>query len=173
MRTTLVMLIASLVVPVRSAAQSTIPWSTVDMGFASSSSSTTMLKSTVGQVLVGTMIGTSSIVETGFFADTLLRGTVVSVGEHQGIPAEFALHQNFPNPFNPGTTIRFALPRSTMVSLKVYDLLGQEILTLVDGEQRPGVYNVRFDASRISSGMYIYRICAGDFIAAKRLLLLK
>jgi hypothetical protein len=173
MTTKQLILIASLLVPVSCLAQSTIPWSVIDMGFGVSSSNATTVTSLVGQAFIGTISGSSSVIETGFLTDTLLRGSVVSVAEPQSVPIEFRLHQNYPNPFNPITTIRFEVPKTTMVTLKVYDLLGQEVLSLIDGEKSAGVHAVRFDASGLSSGMYICRIRAGDFVEAKRLLLLK
>jgi hypothetical protein len=175
MRTTItaIVVVASLHLPVKGPAQSTVPWSAIDMGFAVSSSPTTMLKSAVGQPFVGTLQGGGSIIETGFLADTLLRTVITSVADQGEIPKEYALQQNYPNPFNPSTTIRLELPHSSQVSLKVYNTLGQEVTTLVDEEKAAGVYDVRFDARNLASGMYVYRLKAGDFVAAKRLLLLR
>ena len=90
-----------------------------------------------------------------------------------GIPKEFALAQNYPNPFNPSTTIRFALPKRSSVKLKIYDLLGREVVTLVDEDLQPGEYQVEFDASSLASGVYIYRLEAEGFVQAKKLMLLK
>jgi hypothetical protein len=88
-------------------------------------------------------------------------------------PTEFALEQNYPNPFNPTTTIRFAIPQNEHVTLKVYDLLGREVATLVDEPRKAGSYDETIDASRLASSVYVYRITAGNFSASKRLLLLK
>ncbi|MFA5832753.1 MAG: T9SS type A sorting domain-containing protein [Bacteroidota bacterium] len=89
------------------------------------------------------------------------------------IANEFALEQNFPNPFNPATTLRYSIPVSGVVSLKVFNILGQEVATLVSEYQSSGVYSVKFDASKLSSGMYLYRITTGDFSQVKKMLLLK
>lgn len=89
------------------------------------------------------------------------------------IPSDFALIQNFPNPFNPVTNIRFDLPKDEFVSIKVYDLTGREIAVLVNGMKQAGRYIVGFDASHLASGIYFYTINAGEFKETKRMLLLK
>ena len=89
------------------------------------------------------------------------------------IPAKFELEQNYPNPFNPSTKIRFTVPQSGLVTLKVYNLLGQEVATLLNQEQTSGVYEVTFDAAQFSSGIYFYTLTAGDFVATKKMILLK
>ena len=101
-----------------------------------------------------------------------LAGSLTSVRE-RALPKDIALRQHYPNPFNPSTVIRFELPRESYVSLRVYNPLGQEIRTLVDGARSAGVYEVRFDAAGLPSGMYIYRMKAGEFIQTKRLMLLR
>jgi hypothetical protein len=88
-------------------------------------------------------------------------------------PESFVLGDNFPNPFNPSTMIRFDLPLQAFVSLKVYDNVGREVATLVDEEMRAGAHVVSFDATQLSSGMYFYRLCSGTFIQTKKMLLLK
>ncbi len=102
-----------------------------------------------------------------------LVGTV-PVGERKSeAPATFALEQNFPNPFNPNTHLRFSLPAIGFVTLKIFDSLGREVAKLIS-EQRPaGEYDVQFDASMLSSGVYLYRLQAGSFVETKRMLLIK
>ncbi len=92
-----------------------------------------------------------------------------------GIPGGFALEQNYPNPFNPSTTISFAIPVGTNghTSLRVFDLLGKEVATLVDKELRAGRYDVTFDASRLSSGVYFYTLRVGSFSGTRKLVLAK
>jgi predicted extracellular nuclease len=89
------------------------------------------------------------------------------------MPKQYALDQNFPNPFNPTTTIRYNIPAESKVTLKIYNLIGQEVATLVNTNQRMGEYTVQFDGAKLSSGVYFYRLTAGSFIQTKKLLLLK
>ncbi len=89
------------------------------------------------------------------------------------IPTSSALLGNYPNPFNPATTIRFAIPQNEYVTLKVYDMLGREVATLVNGVRDAGTYDEVFDASKLSSGVYIYKLTAGNFTAAKKLAVVK
>ncbi len=89
------------------------------------------------------------------------------------IPDEYNLFQNYPNPFNPTTTIQFSIPKSEFVTLKVFDLLGKEISVLINGDMPAGKYNVLFDASKYSSGVYFYTIKAGEFNSTKKLLFQK
>ncbi|MEZ4691591.1 MAG: T9SS type A sorting domain-containing protein, partial [Ignavibacteria bacterium] len=90
-----------------------------------------------------------------------------------GIPSEFALNQNYPNPFNPTTNLEFGIPELEFVSLKIYDMLGKEVKTLVNETKPAGRYRISFDGSDLASGVYYYKIQAGDFVETKRMLLLK
>jgi hypothetical protein len=89
------------------------------------------------------------------------------------IPQSFALYQNYPNPFNPSTTIKFALPVDSRVKINVYNTLGQLVETLVDKEMESGYHEVNFDASGLASGIYLYQLQAGEYISAKKMILLK
>jgi hypothetical protein len=88
-------------------------------------------------------------------------------------PTGFELNQNYPNPFNPVTVIGYQLPVSIEVTIKVFDLLGREVATLVDGRQSAGVHRAEFDASHLASGVYIYRITAGDFVQSRQMVVVK
>jgi len=88
-------------------------------------------------------------------------------------PKYFMLSQNYPNPFNASTTISFTIEHPQFVTLKVYDLLGREVRTLVDENRQAGLHNVAFDALDLSSGIYFYRLQAGDMAESKRMVLLK
>ncbi|MCA9380803.1 T9SS type A sorting domain-containing protein, partial [Candidatus Dojkabacteria bacterium] len=105
-------------------------------------------------------------------------GSEITGVENQVLPVDYALFQNYPNPFNPTTLISYALPRSGSVTLKIYDMLGREVKTLVNAEQNSGVNTVQWNGdnnsgSRVSSGTYIYMIKAGEFTQAKKMILLK
>jgi len=89
------------------------------------------------------------------------------------IPSKFELNQNYPNPFNPSTNIKYSVPQSGFVSLKVYNILGQEVATLFAGFQKAGSYDFNFDASKLSSGVYLYRLQSNGFNKTMKMLLLK
>ena len=89
------------------------------------------------------------------------------------IPTDYSLSQNYPNPFNPSTTINFGLPNASSVSLKVYNILGEEVANLVNKVMPAGYHTVVFDASKLASGLYIYRIEAGSFVQVKKMMMLK
>jgi len=83
------------------------------------------------------------------------------------------LQQNYPNPMNPSTTISYALPTRSYVTLSIFNTLGQKVVELVNGEKDAGAYNVTFDASGLASGVYLYRIQAGSFVQTKKLVVVK
>lgn len=89
------------------------------------------------------------------------------------LPTAFALDQNYPNPFNPSTTIEFALPKDAHVSLDIYNVIGQRVATLVDEVRQAGYHSVKFDAGKLASGLYIYRIAAGEVTMVKKMMLTK
>jgi len=93
--------------------------------------------------------------------------------DYNSLPDNFVLYQNYPNPFNPVTTIKYSLPVTEKVSIKIYNILGNEVKTLVDEVKQPGTYEITFDATGLSSGIYIYEMRAGKFTSAKYLTLLK
>ena len=100
--------------------------------------------------------------------------TVTSVeGEENGVIDNFVLEQNYPNPFNPSTTINYTLPARSAVTLKVYDVLGNEVASLVNSSQEAGSYSVNFDAKNLASGLYIYTLNTGNFTSSKKMMLLK
>jgi len=95
------------------------------------------------------------------------------VVEVEVVPDQYELSQNYPNPFNPSTTIRFSLPKETQLKINIYNMLGQEVAILVNEEKPAGSYNIIFNASQLSSGIYLYKLQAGSFIETKKLTLIK
>ncbi len=98
---------------------------------------------------------------------------IASVGMNTDTPLNYSLEQNYPNPFNPTTTIQYRIPRDESVTLKVYNLLGQKVKTLVDEQQRAGSYEIEFRADNLASGVYFYRLIAGNYTEIKRMILIK
>jgi hypothetical protein len=92
---------------------------------------------------------------------------------NSGLPAEYDLEQNYPNPFNPSTKIRYSITSPDLVRIKIYDILGREVKTLVNELQQVGTYEVQFDALSLASGIYLYRIESGSFIQTKKMILMK
>jgi hypothetical protein len=89
------------------------------------------------------------------------------------VPAQYSLKQNYPNPLNPSTIVKYDLPIATHTHVKMYDILGREVASLVDEDRPAGYHQVSFDGGRFSSGVYFYRMEAGGFASVKKLLLLK
>ncbi len=98
---------------------------------------------------------------------------LTSVGDNNELPTTIELSQNYPNPFNPTTTIQFALPEAGKFNLKVYNILGQEVVTLMDGEMNAGIHKVNFDASKLASGVYVYRLVGNNVNISKKMILMK
>src|SRR5690606_31348063 len=112
----------------------------------------------------------------GTIDDTLsLKNEVTGINDEGSLltPGNYNLAQNYPNPFNPVTTIRYSIPENSNVLLKVYDILGNEIAVLVNEEKQAGVYEITFNGSSLSSGVYFYKLTAGNFSDTKKLILLK
>ncbi|NIW46390.1 MAG: T9SS type A sorting domain-containing protein [candidate division Zixibacteria bacterium] len=102
--------------------------------------------------------------------DSLLVG-VEPVSDN--LPYHYALFQNCPNPFNPTTTIKYSIAKAGRVKIRIYDILGREVETVVNKQMPVGEYEVRFDAAHLSSGLYFYKISSGEFTKTKKMLLLK
>ena len=144
---------------------------------------------------IGTVVSNGSLIDnecrTGVNHTMTLSGSNMKVYNHfgdmdpgnpgttgikhgpDGLPAKFALSQNYPNPFNPTTQINYSVPRNSFVTLKVYNVLGQEVATLYSGMQKAGNYIADFNASRLASGVYFYSLKAANFSSVKKMMLLK
>ncbi len=107
------------------------------------------------------------------FCETPIFGITDVAFQDMGIPEEYKLNQNYPNPFNPATRITYSIPENAKVTLKVFNLLGQEVAQLVNENQVRGNYVALFEANRLATGVYFYRLEAGKFTDTKKMLLLK
>ena len=102
-----------------------------------------------------------------------LASVVISVEDNKQDPHSFQLYNNYPNPFNPSTTIGFSLPKKSNVKLSVYNILGEEVAVVMDGQMNAGEHRITFKASNLSSGLYFYRLTAGEYVAVKKMMLIK
>jgi hypothetical protein len=131
----------------------------------------------VGVLLGGGTRRTNGITYAGtIYVDNLrvsYPARVTGIQEINRQPSSFMLYQNYPNPFNPSTRIQYSVASSRIVLLKVYDVLGRDVATLVNERKSPGTYEVNFDGSKLPSGIYFYRLQAGNFVETKKLVLLK
>jgi hypothetical protein len=160
---------------------SKLEWSSASAGFGLQASATSGVGSSVGEGIVGGSRLANTEIESGFIAGLLFRGVGAAVPEPPtGLPVSFSLSQNYPNPFNPFTIIKYTIAGAggsglgaKKTSLVVYDVLGRQVATLVNEEKAPGSYEVRFDGSTLASGVYFYRMQAGDFVDTKKFVLLK
>ena len=101
-------------------------------------------------------------------------GTIAQIdNSNQNIPDNYSLKQNFPNPFNPSTTIRYSVPKAGFITIKVYNILGELVSTLINEYRQAGDYEIKFNGSNLSSGIYFYRMQAGNFVEVKKLVLVK
>ncbi|MDR3625809.1 MAG: T9SS type A sorting domain-containing protein, partial [Ignavibacteriaceae bacterium] len=134
------------------------------------------LKNTAVKFLINGIIDTSftsTLVNTYFLNDSTNVQVKQTAGLAETVPTEYALNQNYPNPFNPSTVIEYQLPKEGYVTLKVFDILGREVKTLVNGYKSQGRYSVSFDASKFASGIYIYELKSNDFSSIKKMILTK
>jgi plastocyanin len=131
-----------------------------------------------GGIAVPTTIGTHYYVcephvSSGMKGTITVNQTTDVEVTNSRIPEMFALEQNYPNPFNPSTVIRYDIPTNAIVKISIYDMLGREVATLVNGNQMAGHYNVTFNAKNLPSGVYLYSLHAGDRTFVQKMLLLK
>jgi len=152
---------------------SAIQWSSLSNGFGLSSSENSKVETVLGQPFVGMMKSAPILISSGFITGPVLSSNITGVESGQFIPLQFALQQNYPNPFNPSTIIRYTIPDRSHVSLRLFNLLGKEVVSLVDEMQGQGEHTVRLTPRSLSSGVYFYRLTAGRFTDQRKLLFLK
>lgn len=159
-----------LAVAAPAAAQYQITESVIGSGATNASGGSYQLLGTVGQPVIGVTEGGSYRNEIGFW---YMPGWVLTGIEDEELPLRTQFGQNYPNPFNPVTTLAYSLAKPSHVSIKVYDVSGREVRTLVDADMEPGRYSETLDAAGLAGGVYFARMIAGDYIEAKKLVLIK
>jgi hypothetical protein len=174
------LLAALFILPQHAAAQHQMPNSLLGNGGATSSNSNFQMQCAIGEPAIGESSNASFALQAGFLY-TATAGVTVDVDEeaHVEMPQVYALHGNFPNPFNPATTIRYDLPKPERVMLKIYNLIGEEVATLVNDEPQAAGYHAAIWDGRdkngrvVASGVYVYRMQAGSFVMTRKLALIK
>ena len=144
--------------------------SVIGSGGGGGSGGSYSLVGTVGQPAIGVASGGSYLHQIGFWYQP---GWILTGVEDETYPTRFQLGQNFPNPFNPVTTFRFAVPRESRVTVTLYDVAGREVRTLADDTFEPGYHTIPLYAEGLASGVYFCRMTAGSFSETRKLMLLK
>jgi hypothetical protein len=152
--------------------QNHMPYGVTGSGGGKLSSSTNILEFTIGESVVGKCSNPTNLGVMGFWS-VYQQDVLTSVEEEDLLPVQYKLEQNYPNPFNPVTTIKYAVAERSRVIIKVYNIAGEEIVTLVNEEKDRGWYEVKFRAEEISSGIYLCRMQAGNYVSIKKMMLLK
>lgn len=155
-----------------SAQNNQVNWSVFTNGFGFSNSGDFAATSSAGESFAGVSTNVNSKIVSGFLAYTSSIITGLT-DELEIIPTVYNLSQNYPNPFNPSTIINYQIPVEGFITLKVYDILGNEVKSLVNENKPAGIYNINFDASGLASGMYIYKLTAENYISTKKMLMIK
>lgn len=157
--------------PLRTA-QNQIPISVLSNGGEKQSNSNYVITGTLGQINGDLSTTTSFKLQPGFWYQ-YYQDVVVNVEDDYHLPLTYKLEQNYPNPFNPSTIIKFAVPERTRVLIKIYDILGGEVNTLVNEELDAGWYEKTYYSSTLSTGVYLYRFQAGNYVSTKKMLMIK
>lgn len=152
--------------------QNQIPFNVISSGGDKQTGAGFILNSTVGEAFTGITLNASNNHYLGFWY-VYRQSTITGVDDDKTIPETYQLEQNYPNPFNPATIIKYGVPERCNVSVKIYDILGSEVLTLVNKEMDAGWYETNFNAAGFSSGIYIYRMQAGSYQNTKKMILVK
>lgn len=146
--------------------------SVIGNGGAITSGTSYQLKSTLGQTVIGTSQSISQNNALGFWYQASAAGNVVGIAPIAGLPGKFQLFANYPNPFNPATTISFSLEKKAFTTLKVYNSLGQLVAVLVNEALPAGQFDYQWHAANLTSGVYYYQLSAGNFFSQTRKMLL-
>jgi len=149
-----------------------ITGSVIGSGGYTTTNTNFIFNNTIGESFIGKSINTGNQQLIGFWY-VYQKQTITAINDEENIPISFKLEQNYPNPFNPTTKIKYAVPERTRVVIKIYDITGSEISTLVNKELDTGWYEMDFNATALSSGVYFYRMQAGSYVSIKKMLLIK
>ena len=152
--------------------QNQISYSILSNGGMKQANSAYVIAGTLGQTIIGKCENTIHQSQAGFW-QMYNQDILLNAEDENFLPIEYKLEQNYPNPFNPLTIIRYSIPERTNVLIKVYDILGSEVITLLNQELDAGWYNLEFNAVEYSSGIYICRMQAGKYISTKKMLMIK
>ena len=142
-------------------------WSNMEEGLIGSGHTSVLGYSNKGYLILERSDGTL------YRSSTTIYTSIASVEENKNEEMHYILSQNYPNPFNPATIISYSIPKTSYVTLKVYDILGREVVTLINEEKHPGGYKVDFNANNLSSGVYFYSIRAGNYLETKKMILIR
>ena len=159
-----------LLLPLVTQGQFNISRSSFGNGSTSVASDINSISSSLGQSLIEQTSNSESNIIFGFWN---VNRTLVNVDDNDLLPDKFELFQNYPNPFNPTTKIKYSIPETSNVLIEVFNVLGQRVSVLIDEEKKPGFYINEFNAVNLSSGFYVYRINAKNFVEVKKMMLLK
>jgi hypothetical protein len=165
-----ILLISFIVISSVSFGQHTITRSVIGNGNFLLSDQNNSINSLFGQTIIEKSESSDYSALFGFWNS---HSITVGVDENDLVPDKFELFQNYPNPFNPTTKIKFSIPETSHVLLEVFNILGERVSVLVNGEKTPGYYTLEFNAKNYSSGFYIYRLNSKDYSEVKKMILLK
>ncbi len=168
----LIVLALASALPVPALGQAEMSQSVVGSGGGITSGANHTVSGTLGQAVIGVVSGPSNVHEIGFWYAPAWDLTDAAESEIAA-PARDWLGQNRPNPFNPVTTLEFSITRASHVTIRVYDVQGRDVRTVVDEDLEPGVHQRVLDAEGLASGMYFYRMTAGSYVETRKLVLLK
>lgn len=153
-------------------AQNQIAFGVISGGGEKISNNEYSLIGTVGQPVIGKLTSNTNQKFSGFWY-LYSEDVLTAIEDEETIPNSFKLEQNYPNPFNPSTVIKYAVPERSSVLIKVYNIVGEEVAKLVSEEKDQGWYEVTLNSTGLASGIYIYRMTAGNFINTKKMILIK
>ena len=173
MKNKIIIVLALFVLSVSAAfSQYQITNSVIGSGGTTASNASYNFNSTIGETFIGKSANTVNQQLNGFWY-VYQQQTITAVEDEETIPTIFRLEQNYPNPFNPSTIIKFAVPERSNVVIKIYDIIGNEVLTFVNEEMDAGWYKKDFNATALASGVYLYRMQAGSYVNIKKMILIK